>query len=103
MDKYRRELNQDFADQIMDLIEDDCERSFSESSSDDSNMDGQLIYLYVWLGNETGHKTLQGTTKDKPSVLARQFAQKYNLTMNQQIELQIMVAKKIKDHKSLYI
>ena len=54
---YRRQLNVQFANKIKSLADKDMDRSFTSSSSCES-IEGQVIYLHVWLGKELGHKSI---------------------------------------------
>jgi hypothetical protein len=55
LDRVRRSLNREFAQQIIDLIDPCAERSSSSSESTHSSPDGQLIFMHIWLGSELGH------------------------------------------------
>jgi len=61
-----------------------------------------VIYMQVWLGDHIGHKPLQGLMTDKPSDLARNFAQLHNLSTATRYDLQMMVSEKLKNHKLIY-
>ena len=50
MDKYRRQLNKEFADEIYELVRSDAEISCTDSSQDDQTQDGEIIYMHICLG-----------------------------------------------------
>jgi hypothetical protein len=45
---------------IAKLAKEDAERSFTDSSDDQSDdpNNGMIIYMQIWLGDEIGHKPL---------------------------------------------
>ncbi len=96
MDKFRRSQNKDFAREIFDLVASDAERSFSESSDDEINdgVNGKLIHMNIWLGQDKGHVSLVGLATDKPTMLANKFAKKHRLSIGAQLELRHLISRK---------
>jgi hypothetical protein len=49
LDVYRRQLNVQFANKIKSFALEDMDRSFTSSSSDE-RIEGQVIFMHIWLG-----------------------------------------------------
>mgnify|MGYP000974495820 CR=1 FL=1 len=56
-----------------------------------AQIDGQVIYLNVFVASKNKQFGLQGTTLDDPASLARNFAYEHNLGLVEQIKLKKLV------------
>lgn len=57
-------------------------------------MNGKLIHLNIWLGQDQGHVSLVGLATDKPTALANKFSKKYRLSVGAQLELRHLISRK---------
>lgn len=103
LDKYRRELNTKFANEIIGLVDVKAPDSVTESSSSSGgSINGQLIYMHIWLGSELGHQPLYGLCSDDPGRLAFEFLERHNLSQDAQGELKEMIVSKIQEYLTIF-
>ena len=60
--------------------------------------DGQVICVNIYIQNKRRHFRLQGTTQDSAAALARDFSQKHQLPLKQQIFVKKLVQEKIENY-----